>query len=75
MSRYKTVFQKQEMPQRITFFDGVKEEKNCEKLVGLNECEKLNSQSINEYDIFFYGKRDKKLKNNSIGKFPKSFYK
>jgi hypothetical protein len=62
------------MPQRIIFFDGVKEEKNCEKLVGLNECAKLNSQSINEYDIFYYGKRDKKLKNNSIRKFPKSFY-
>lgn len=75
MSRYKTVFQKQEMPQRIIFFDGVKEEKNCEKLVGLSECEKLNSQSINEYEIFFYGKYDKKLKTNSIKKFPLSFLK
>ena len=75
MSKYKTVFQKQEMPQRIIFFDGVKEEKNCEKLVGLSECEKLNSQSINEYEIFFYGKYDKKLKTNSIKKFPLSFLK
>ena len=75
MSRYKTVFQKQEMPQRIIFFDGVKEEKNCEKLFGLSECEKLNSQFINDYAIFFYGKYDKKLKTNSIKKFPLSFLK
>jgi len=75
MSRYKTVFQQKEMPQRVIFFDGVKEEKNCEKLIGLNKCDKLNSQSINEYDIFFYGKYDKKLRTNSISKFPVNFLK
>ena len=75
MSRYKTVFQKQEMPQRVIFFDGVKEEKNCEKLIGLSKCDKLNSQSINEYEIFLYGKYDKKLQTNSIFKFPLSYLK
>ena len=75
MSRYKTVFQQKEMPQRVIFFDGVKEEKNCEKLIGLSKCDKLNSQSINEYEIFFYGKYDKMLQTNSIFKFPLSYLK
>lgn len=75
MSRYKTVFQQKEMPQRVIFFDGVKEEKNCEKLIGLSKCDKLNSQSINEYEIFLYGKYDKKLQTNSIFKFPLSYLK
>ena len=72
---YRKVHNKEIHPQRIIFFDGVKEEKNCEKLIGLSKCDKLNSQSINEYEIFLYGKYDKKLQTNSIFKFPLSYLK
>ena len=66
MSRYKRVFETDIMPQRIVFFDGVKEEKSCEKLLDESKCQSLKSQTINEYDIFRYGKYDKKLLPNSI---------
>ena len=68
MSRFKTVFDTQTMPQRVIFFDGVKEETSCEKLIDSDKCQKLMSQSINEYDFYLYGKYDKKLKINSIMK-------
>ena len=75
MSRYKTAFQTQTMPQRVIFFDGVKEEKSCEKLIGLDQCQKLTAQKINDYEFFMYGKYDKKLKPNSIMKLSTNFLK
>ena len=71
----KQCFSKKKCHKELFFFDGVKEEKNCEKLIGLSKCDKLNSQSINEYEIFLYGKYDKKLQTNSIFKFPLSYLK
>ena len=68
ISRYKTAFDTQTMPQRVIFFDGVKEEKSCEKLLDESKCQSLKSQTINEYDVFRYGKYDKKLLPNSIFK-------
>ena len=75
ISRYKTTFQTQTMPQRVIFFDGVKEEKSCEKLIGLDQCQKLTAQKINDYEFFMYGKYDKKLKPNSIMKLSTNFLK
>ena len=75
MSRYKTAFQTQTMPQRVIFFDGVKEEKSCEKLIGSDQCQKLTAQKINDYEFFMYGKYDKKLKPNSIMKLSTNFLK
>ena len=75
MSRYKTAFQTQIMPQRVIFFDGVKEEKSCEKLIGSDQCQKLTAQKINDYEFFMYGKYDKKLKPNSIMKLSTNFLK
>ena len=75
MSRYKTVFETQTMPQRVIFFDGVKEEKSCEKLIDETNCQSLKSQTINEYEFFMYGKYDKKLYPNSIMKFSSNFLK
>jgi len=66
MSRYKAVFETDTMPQRIVFFDGVKEENSCEKLLDETKCQSLKSQTINEYDVFRYSKYDKKLRPNSI---------
>ena len=63
------------MPQRVIFFDGVKEEKSCEKLIGLDKCQKLTIQKINNYEFFMYGKYDKKLKPNSIMKLSTNFLK
>ena len=68
MSRYKRVFETETMPQRIVFFDVVKEEKNCEKLLNETKCQSLKSQTINEYDVFMYSKYNKKLSPNSIYK-------
>ena len=52
----------------LFFFDGVKEEKNCEKLLDETKCQSLKSQTINEYDVFMYSKYNKKLSPNSIYK-------
>ena len=73
MSRYKTVFETQTMPQRVIFFDGVKEEKSCEKLIDETKCQSLKSQTISEYEFYLYGKYDKKLNLNSIKKLPSKF--
>ena len=75
MSRYKTAFETQTMPQRIIFFDGVKEETSCEKLIDDTKCQSLKSQTIDEYDFFMYGKYDKKLKLNSIMKLSSKYLK
>jgi len=42
-------------PQRIIFFDGVRVQSNCKKLLDENQCQKLTSQTIKE---------DKKLVTN-----------
>ena len=68
ISRYKTAFDTQTMPQRVIFFDGVKEENNCKKLLDENQCQILTSQSVNEYEVFNYSRYDKKLLPNSIFK-------
>ena len=47
MSRYKTVFQKQEMPQRIIFFDGVKDEKNDTEFSDYNNEFNSDLEDIN----------------------------
>ena len=75
MSRYKTAFETQTMPQRVIFFDGVKEETSCEKLIDDTKCQSLKSQTIDEYEFFMYGKYDKKLKTNSIMKLSSDFLK
>ena len=66
MSRYKTVFETKTMPQRVIFFDGVRSENSCKKLLDENQCQILTSQSVNEYEVFRYDKYDKKLIPNSI---------
>jgi len=68
MSRYKRVFETETMPQRIIFFDGVKEENSCKKLLNENQCQILTSQSVNEYEVFNYSRYDKKFLPNSIFK-------
>ena len=73
ISQYKTVFETKTMPQRVIFFDGVKEEKSCEKLIDETKCQSLKSQTIDEYEFYLYGKYDKELKLNSIKKLPSKF--
>jgi len=73
ISRYKTVFETETMPQRVIFFDGVKEEKSCAKLIDETKCQSLKSQTIDEYEFYLYGKYDKELKLNSIKKLPSKF--
>ena len=75
MSRYKTAFETQTMPQRVIFFDGVKEETSCEKLIDETKCQSLKSQTIDEYEFFMYGKYHKKLYPNSVMKFSSNFLK
>ena len=68
MSNYKNTFNTNKMPQRIVFYDGVKAEKNCQKLLDLNTCENLVSQNIKEYKLFVHNSDDKELHLRSICK-------
>ncbi len=68
MSYYKNTFKTKKMPQRIAFYDGVKAEKNCQKLLDLNTCENLVSQNIKEYKLFMHNSDDKELHSRSICK-------
>ena len=74
MSFYKNTFKTKKMPQRIAFYDGVKSEKNCQKLLDLNTCENLVSQNIKEYKLYLHNSDDKELHPKSICKIsPASF--
>ena len=75
MSRYKNIFETNKMPQRIIFFDGVRSEKKCEKLFNKSECQKLEAQEIEKYEIYSYRKNDKKFNPNHILEVSKSFLK
>ena len=68
MSYYKDTFNTKKMPQRIAFYDGVRSEKNCQKLLDLNTCENLVSQNIKEYKYFLHNSDDKELPWRSICK-------
>ena len=68
MSDYKNTFNAKKMPQRIAFYDGVKSEKNCQKLLDQNTCENLVSQNIKEYKLFLHDSEDKELHLKSICK-------
>ncbi|MBT4645025.1 MAG: hypothetical protein HOC10_00860, partial [Pelagibacteraceae bacterium] len=74
MSYYKNTFKTKKMPQRVAFYDGVKAEKNCQKLLDLSTCENLVSQNIKEYKLFIHNSDDKELHLKSICKIsPASF--
>ena len=66
MSYYKNTFKTKKMPQRIAFYDGVKSEKNCQKLLDINTCNNLISQNIKEYKLFIHDSNDKELHGRSI---------
>jgi endonuclease YncB( thermonuclease family) len=68
ISYYKNTFKTKKMPQRIAFYDGVKAEKNCQKLLDLGTCENLVSQNIKEYKLFIHDSNDKELHPKSICK-------
>ena len=68
MSNYKNTFNTNKMPQRIAFYDGVKVEKNCQKLLDINTCNNLISQNINEYTLYLHNSDDKELHSRSICK-------
>ena len=75
MSRYKNIFETNKMPQRIIFFDGVRSEKECEKLFNKSECKKLESQNVETYQVYSYRKKDKKFVPSRIIEVSKSFLK
>ena len=68
MSYYKNTFNTKKMPQRIAFYDGMKSEKNCQKLLDGNTCENLVSQNIKEYKYFLHNSDDKELHWRSLCK-------
>ncbi|MBT4645247.1 MAG: hypothetical protein HOC10_01980, partial [Pelagibacteraceae bacterium] len=68
MSHYKDIVNTKKMPQRIAFYDGMKSEKNCKKLLDLNTCENLVSQNIEEYKLFIHDSNDKELHLRSFCK-------
>ena len=68
ISRYKDIVNTKKMPQRIAFYDGMKSEKNCKKLLDQNTCENLVSQNIEEYKLFIHDSNDKELHLRSFCK-------
>ena len=46
LKRYREAKKTNIHPQRIIFFDGVRIEKNCKKLLDENQCQKLTSQTV-----------------------------
>jgi hypothetical protein len=66
MSYYKNTFKTKKMPQRIAFYDGVKVENTCQKLLDINTCNNLISQNIIEYKLFIHDSNDKELHGRSI---------
>ena len=61
MSYYKNTYNNNTMPQRIAFYDGVKAEKKCRKLLDTKICKDLVSQTIEEYTYFLHNSDDKEL--------------
>ena len=67
MKDYKKVFNKEKMPQRIAFFDGIKSEKTCKKLINQKTCNNLKSQKvIGKYKKFNISRYDKKINEWNI---------
>ena len=61
MSYYKNTYKNNTMPQRIAFYDGVKAEKKCRKLLDTKICKDLVSQTVEEYTYFLHHPDDKEL--------------
>ena len=75
ISRYKNTFGETKMPKRVVFFDGIRSEKKCEKLLNKSECKKLEVQNVEKYKIYKYKKHHKRFKSKHILEVPKSFLK
>ena len=61
MSYYKKTYNNNTMPQRVAFYDGVKAEKKCRKLLDTKICKDLVSQTVEEYTYFLHHPDDKEL--------------
>ena len=61
MSYYKNTYNNNTMPQRVAFYDGVKAEKKCRKLLDTKICKDLVSQTVEEYTYFLHHPDDKEL--------------
>lgn len=67
MRDYKKVFNTEKMPQRIAFFDGIKSEKTCKKLINQKTCNNLKSQKvIGKYKKFNISRYEKKINEWNI---------
>ena len=61
MSYYKNTYKNNTMPKRVAFYDGVKAEKKCRKLLDTKICKDLVSQTVEEYTYFLHHPDDKEL--------------
>lgn len=69
LSNYRKAFNKTKHPQRIIYFDGIKRERTCSKLLqDKNKCERLLSQSVDYYDLFERNHTDTKLISDRIAR-------
>ncbi len=53
-------------PQRIVYFDGVKAEKTCSRLLNKEICQSLTSQTVSEYIKFEHDGNNKKLIDRNL---------
>ena len=75
LDRYRSAFNKEKHPQRVIFFDGIKREKSCIKLINdENKCKELLSQKLDSHEFFEYVETDKKLNNSRISKATKKTF-
>jgi hypothetical protein len=66
LKNYRLTQGKEIHPQRIIYFDGVKAEKTCNKLLNKEICQSLTSQTVSKYINFTHDGNNKKLYDKEL---------
>ena len=66
LKNYRLTQGKEIHPQRIIYFDGVKAEKTCNKLLNKEICQSLTSQTVSKYIKFEHDGNNKKLYDKEL---------
>ena len=66
LKNYRLTQGKEIHPQRIIYFDGIKAEKTCNKLLNKEICQSLTSQTVSKYIKFEHDGNNKKLYDKDL---------